>query len=118
MLATQLGEELGVADGPWISQLSLYVGGARSRVGKTIAETQFVLPYFCRKRSTRPAVSTSFCFPVKKGWQAEQMSVCISALVERVSNVLPHAHTTVAVAYSGWISLFTIGLVYNVLSSC
>jgi hypothetical protein len=26
--------------------------------------------------------------------------------VERVSNVLPHAHFTVAVAYSGWISVF------------
>jgi hypothetical protein len=26
--------------------------------------------------------------------------------VERVSNVLPHAHFTVAVAYSGWMSVF------------
>jgi hypothetical protein len=26
--------------------------------------------------------------------------------VDRVSNVLPHAHFTIAVAYSGWISVF------------
>ena len=32
------------------------------------------VPYFCRKRSTRPAVSISFCFPVKNGWQTLQMS--------------------------------------------
>jgi len=35
------------------------------------------------------------------------MSVWISACVERVSNVLPHAHLTVAVAYTGWMSVFT-----------
>src|SRR4051812_15641721 len=33
----------------------------------------------------------------------------MSAIVERVSNVLPHAHFTVAVAYSGWISVFIGG---------
>src|SRR5258708_28959206 len=32
------------------------------------------LAYFFWKRSTRPAVSTSFCLPVKKGWQLEQIS--------------------------------------------
>jgi len=35
------------------------------RVGETVAEAQsFFPPYFCRNRSMRPAVSTSFCFPV------------------------------------------------------
>ncbi len=34
-----------------------------------------------RKRSTRPAVSISFCLPVKKGWQAEQISSDDVALV-------------------------------------
>lgn len=30
--------------------------------------------YLRRKRSTRPAVSSNFCLPVKKGWQLEQIS--------------------------------------------
>jgi hypothetical protein len=34
----------------------------------------FLLPYFLWKRSTRPAVSISFCLPVKNGWQLEQIS--------------------------------------------
>src|SRR6516225_544448 len=33
--------------------------------------------YFFWNRSTRPAVSTSFCLPVKKGWQFEQISTRI-----------------------------------------
>src|ERR1035437_755128 len=32
------------------------------------------LAYLRRKRSTRPAVSTRRCLPVKNGWQAEQIS--------------------------------------------
>src|SRR5882757_8784274 len=48
------------------------------------------LAYLRRKRSTRPAVSTSFCLPVKNGWQAEQISTWMSPLwVERVSNPVP-----------------------------
>src|SRR6202007_3073389 len=56
--------------------------------------------YFFWKRSTRPAVSTSFCLPVKKGWQFEQISTrSISPLmVERVWKVLPQAQWTV----TGW----------------
>jgi hypothetical protein len=34
----------------------------------------FVSPYFFMKRSTRPALSTNFCLPVKKGWQLEHIS--------------------------------------------
>src|ERR1700733_614670 len=30
--------------------------------------------YFLRNRSTRPAVSTNRCLPVKNGWQTEQIS--------------------------------------------
>jgi hypothetical protein len=40
----------------------------------------------------RPAVSTSFCFPVKKGWQAEQISTLMSLTVDRVSITFPQAH--------------------------
>src|ERR1700712_1030852 len=55
-----------------------------------------------RKRSIRPAVSTSFCLPVKKGWQAEQISTTMSPLcVERVWKVLPQAHFTLVSAYAG-----------------
>jgi hypothetical protein len=34
----------------------------------------YVPPNFLLNRSTRPAVSTNFCFPVKNGWQALQIS--------------------------------------------
>jgi hypothetical protein len=65
-----------------IGELSLYLRGTLDGVSEPVAETQLSvlgaaagLPYFWRKRSTRPAVSTSFCLPVKKGWQLAQMSV-------------------------------------------
>src|SRR4030065_528383 len=49
-------------------------------------------PYFFWKRSTRPAESISFCLPVKKGWQREQISTEISFLIELVRISLPQAH--------------------------
>ena len=64
--------------------------------------------YFWRNRSTRPAVSISFCLPVKKGWHWEQMSRWISCCVERVSNEFPQAQMTLAVAYTGWMSAFMV----------
>src|ERR1051326_5252309 len=63
--------------------------------------------YFLVKRSTRPAVSTSFCLPVKKGWQLEQISRLMLPLwVERVVNVFPHAQCTRTSSYLGWIAAF------------
>ena len=60
--------------------------------------------YLRRKRSTRPAVSTSFCLPVKNGWQAEQISRTMSPLwVERVSKWLPQAQRTLVFSYLGWM---------------
>src|SRR5437773_12520680 len=54
----------------------------------------FAFAYFFWKRSTRPAVSTSFCLPVKNGWQFEQISTCtVSFTVARVSITLPQTHT-------------------------
>jgi hypothetical protein len=51
--------------------------------------------YLRRKRSTRPAVSISFCLPVKNGWQFEQISTEILPLcVERVVNAWPQAQCT------------------------
>jgi len=107
VLSTERCEQARIADRLRIEELALDLRRAPKRVSESIAETQgVVFPYFCRNRSTRPAVSMSFCFPVKNGWQALQMSVWISATVERVWNVLPQAHFTVAVAYSGCMSAF------------
>jgi hypothetical protein len=97
VLAPERRQELRVSNGLRVGELALDGGEPVNRLGKAVAEAQApVFPYFWRKRSTRPAVSTSFCLPVKKGWQFEQMSVWISAVVERVTNVLPQAHFTVA----------------------
>jgi hypothetical protein len=48
--------------------------------------------YRCLNFSIRPAVSISFCLPVKKGWQAEQISTLISVMTEPSSTSLPQAH--------------------------
>jgi len=58
------------------------------------------LPYFFSNFSIRPAVSISFCFPVKNGWQLAQMATLISSVTDFVSKVFPQAHFTVAVTYS------------------
>jgi hypothetical protein len=115
VLPPELGELPGVAERAGVEQLALDVRRAGERLGETVAEAQapafsvcfsvcfsacfsVCFWYFWRKRSTRPAVSISFCLPVKNGWQAEQMSVWISPMVDRVWNVFPQAHRTVAVA--------------------
>ena len=54
--------------------------------------------YFFLNLSTRPPVSTNFCFPVKKGWHFEQISTFISCLVDLVSITSPQAHLIVV----GW----------------
>jgi hypothetical protein len=61
----------------------------------------YVPPNFLLNFSTRPAVSTNFCLPVKNGWHAEQMSTLIRAIVLRVVNVLPHAQCALQVMYFG-----------------
>src|SRR5487761_285951 len=68
--------------------------------------------YLRWKRSTRPAVSISFCLPVKNGWQLEQISTRINSplCVERVSNVLPQAQCTFTAWYSGCIPSFISSL--------
>jgi len=76
------------------------LNGCRSAKPYFLAGSAFA--YFRRKRSTRPAVSKSFCFPVKNGWQAEQISTWISPLwVERVTKLLPQAHMTRTSLYAG-----------------
>src|SRR5207248_9868632 len=60
------------------------------------------LAYLRRNRSTRPAVSINFCLPVKKGWQAEQISTWMSPrCVDRVVKLLPQAHCTRISLYAG-----------------
>src|SRR5512138_998729 len=66
--------------------------------------------YFFWNFSMRPAVSISFCLPVKYGWQAEQMSTRISGFVDRVSNLFPHAQVTRTLWYFGWILSFISAL--------
>jgi hypothetical protein len=51
----------------------------------------YVPPNFLLNRSTRPAVSTNFCLPVKNGWHMLQISTLILADVLRVTNVFPQA---------------------------
>jgi hypothetical protein len=95
---TQVGQLALVPQRAGIRQVALDFPCALNRLGDAVAEAQApVFPYFWRKRSMRPAVSMSFCLPVKNGWQLEQMSVWITGAVERVSNELPHAQFTVAV---------------------
>ena len=59
--------------------------------------------YFFLNLSMRPAVSTSFCLPVKKGWQAEQISTLMSLVVERVSMTFPQAQVIFVISYLGCI---------------
>jgi len=62
---SERGPGLSIAHRLRVEQESLNLRGPDERVGETIAETQVVFfPYFWRNRSTRPAVSTSFCLPV------------------------------------------------------
>jgi hypothetical protein len=98
VFAAEGGELALVAERPRIGEVALDLARPRYRLGDAVAEAQAsFFPYFWRKRSMRPAVSISFCLPVKNGWQLEQMSVWIDGAVERVSKVLPHAQCTVAV---------------------
>src|SRR5580700_11043444 len=64
------------------------------------------LPYRFWKRSTRPAVSTNFCVPVKNGWHFEQMPMRMSLRVDFVLMMLPHAQWITASTYSGCILAF------------
>ncbi|MBP2687097.1 MAG: hypothetical protein H6Q81_2002 [Deltaproteobacteria bacterium] len=58
--------------------------------------------------SIRPAVSISFCLPVKNGWQLEQMATLISSATDIVSKVFPQAHFTVAGTYFGCVFSFIV----------
>src|SRR5262249_6783684 len=71
-----------------------------------VAAGSLFLLYRLLNFSTRPAVSTSFCLPVKNGWHFEQISSRSSLRVERVTQVSPHAQWTVTSWYSGWIPGF------------
>ena len=49
-----------------------------------VAAFFWAFKYFFLNFSTLPSVSMIFCLPVKKGWQAEQMSMWIVSFVESV----------------------------------
>src|SRR5204862_322850 len=57
-------------------------GDPRPRQAGVEPEPLRLRPYLRWKRSTRPAVSTSFCLPVKNGWHAEQISTWMVGTVE------------------------------------
>src|SRR5207237_10026342 len=91
-------------------------GAARARTGNRMVQSYFgassfadSAPAFLRLSqlylrwnfSTRPVVSMYFILPVKKGWQAEQISTAMCFLVLRVLNLLPQPQVTVASSYLG-----------------
>jgi hypothetical protein len=66
MLTPQLCQPLGVPQDGRVKQIPFDVGRTRERVGEAVAQAQtaaFRLNFWL-KRSTRPAVSISFCLPV------------------------------------------------------
>jgi hypothetical protein len=75
VFAAELGQRLGVPECFRCRERALDFVCPRERLGEAVAKAQACFPYLLRNRSTRPAVSMSFCLPVKKGWQTLQMSV-------------------------------------------
>src|SRR5512136_2121528 len=54
----------------------------------------------------RPAVSISFCTPVKRGWHLEQISTLMFWRQDRVWMTSPQAQLIVVSTYLGWIPSF------------
>ena len=75
VFAAQLGQRLGIPERFRCRERAFDLFCPRERLGEAVAKAQLCFPYFVRNRSTRPAVSISFCLPVKNGWQTLQMSV-------------------------------------------
>jgi len=71
MFASELCELFRVLERLRIRKRRFYLACPVEGLGESISEAQLSLPlslpYFWRKRSTRPAVSISFCLPVKNG---------------------------------------------------
>lgn len=64
MFTSQLGQTPGILQREWIRERRFDLARPGERVAESVAEAQLSFPYFWRKRSTRPAVSISFCLPV------------------------------------------------------
>ena len=66
VFATQLSQAPSILHRARIRERRFDFARSRERFRQSIAKTQlsFLSTYFWRKRSTRPAVSISFCFPV------------------------------------------------------
>ena len=81
----------------------------------TSAVTGFFFANLRLNFSTRPALSTSFCLPVKNGWHIEQISTFICGTVERVVNKTPRfspqLHITSHFIYFGCVPFFMVRLV-------
>ena len=70
-------------------------GGTKCRLNNYDIKNYLLIPKRFLNLSTRPPVSTNFCFPVKNGWHFEQTSTRMSFFVEPVSITLPQAHVIV-----------------------
>ena len=64
------------------------------------------VPYFFQNTSTRPAVSTIVCRPVKNGWQLEHTVTRMLGTVERVCTVAPQVHVISVSMDAGWCEFF------------
>ena len=64
VLSPQLGESPRIAPVRSGGELAFYLIESGERLFQPIEDAQAGFPYFWRKRSTRPAVSISFCLPV------------------------------------------------------
>jgi hypothetical protein len=67
VFATQLSQCLSVPECFRCRERALDLAGPRERLDEAVAKAQLCFPYLVRNRSTRPAVSTNFCLPVKNG---------------------------------------------------
>src|SRR5689334_22096633 len=94
----------------WVSNM------ARPVRGPTEDAYDF-LAYRLLKRSIRPAVSISFCLPVKNGWQFEQMSTPKSPRVENVSWTVPPAQLLRAGGWGGWRAWFFLAYFLGVTAA-
>ena len=85
----------------------LILNGNRTRAFFLLDQIFFFSPFFLETFHTTRGIQ-KFCFPVKNGWHAEQISTWMVSLTEAVSTIFPHEQTAFAFLYSGWMPSFII----------
>ena len=76
------------------------------------------VPYFFRNTSTRPAVSTIVCRPVKNGWQLAHTVTRILGTVERACTVALQVHVISVSMDAGWCEFFIGPPLMAAFSAC